>query len=235
MEFNEEATESLSPSIDIILPSSISIGNIWPESQHLVALPQGLQRTVTSRSTAVYLGFRILEILIECCFPRGPRNINESTFQTLRPWALHSCLELWTSFTTWTADVEPESLHNEIEALYLQSLTILALLDLENDEDFSWSSHALISFTSGLLGGIRSCLTRPFSPANQARFGYVLIRLQAVVQQLPETEQKGVSDRGRSMLRKTITDSLNPAIAGICHKVPELTTLEKDLQVCGLE
>lgn len=226
---NEEAFESLSPSINVILPSSSSIGDIWPGSQHLVALPQGLQRTVTSRVCAAYLGFRLLEILIECCFTSQQWTTNDSTFETMRPWALSSCLDLWSSFARWKTGAERGPLHDDIEALYMQSLAILALPDFDKEDYFSCSSNALINFTSGLLEGLRSCLSRPFSQANQARFGYVLIRLKSITQRILKDERKGAIGR---CAKKVITDTMIPNIAGICHKVSELVTLERDLQVC---
>jgi serine/threonine-protein kinase ATR len=228
-ELNEDALESLSPSPDVILPSSSSIGEIWPESQHLVALPQGLQRTVASQVSAIYLGFRLLEIIIRCCFTSQQWTINDSTFESMRSWALNSCLGLWTSFTIWTAGLERGPLHDDIEALYLQSLALLALPDLDTQDGFSCSSNALISFISGLLDGLRSCLSSPFSQANQARFGYVLIRLQSITQQLLTDERKAVVGR---CVKKTIIDTLVPDIAAICQNVPDLVALEKDLQVC---
>jgi serine/threonine-protein kinase ATR len=231
-ELNEEAFEafeSFSPSIDVVLPSSSSIGDIWPESQHLVALPHGLQRAVASQVSATYLGFRLLEILIECCFTSQQWTTNDSTFESMRPWALNSCLDLWTTFTRWTAGAERGPLHDDIEALYMQSLAILALPDLDKEDDFSCSSKALISFTSGLLEGLRSCLSKPFSQANQARLGYVLIRLQSITQQLLKDERKGVIGR---CVKKIMTDTLIPDIAAICQTVSDLIALEKDLQVC---
>lgn len=226
---NEDLSNSLTPSIDVVLPSSSSIGDVWPESQHIVALPQGLQRTVTSRISAVYLGFRLLEIMIDCCFTSQQWTTNDSTFESMRPWALNSCLDLWTGFTTWTAGAERGPLHDDVEALYMQSLAILALPDLDKEADFSCSSKALISFLSGVLEGLRSCLSRPFSQANQARFGYVLIRLKHITQQVFKDQRKEVVGR---CARKTINDTMIPAIVGICRNTSELITLDRDLQVC---
>ncbi|KAL5418072.1 hypothetical protein PMIN06_006043 [Paraphaeosphaeria minitans] len=228
LEPNEQILDSLSPSFDLILPSSSSIGDIWPESQHLVALPQGLQRTVTSKVSAAYLGFRSLEILIDCCFTSRQWTTNDSTFEGMRPWALNSCLDLWTSFTRWTAGAERGPLHDDVEALYMQSLAILALPDLDKEDDFSCSSKALVSFMSGVLEGLRSCLSKPFSQANQARFGYVLIRLKSITQQTLKDERKKAI--GESV-HKTINNTMIPDIAGICQNMSDLGTLERDLKL----
>ena len=181
-ELTEDLSELRLPSFKVTLPSSENIGAIWPDSQQLVALPQGLQRTVSSPASALYMGFRLLGTLVECCFSSPQGVANCSVFEPLRPWALSSCLLLWSSFTNWTADVKRNPLDDDIEASYMQSLSILALPN--TDWDQYWSSNAMALFTSGLIDAIRTCLSRPFSQANQARLAYVLIRLQSIVQDI---------------------------------------------------
>ncbi|KAF1978386.1 hypothetical protein BU23DRAFT_586870 [Bimuria novae-zelandiae CBS 107.79] len=223
----EETQESL-PSFEAILPCSESIVAIWPGSQHLVALPQGLQRTVTSPINATYLGFHLLKILIECCFT-SKQAASISSFENLRPWALNSCLSLWNGFNTWTAALERGSFHNDIEALYMQSLSILALSDVDKEEDFSCSSNALIIFTTGVLEAVRSCLSRPFSEANQVRLAHFLIQMQGIVQDGQDGHQKSSPRRLKS--QRLIKDALTPGITEICHDVAQLTTLHRDLQL----
>lgn len=139
----------------------------------------------------------------------------------------------------------------------MQSLSILALPDLDHfDDEFTCSSNSLVAFTSGIIDAVRTCLSKPFSQANQARLAYVLIRLQGVVQDalkeertdevisLRATSRYGIllykcvakADRSeillRSKLEKLITDAMTPGMAEMCHDVQQLTTLDRDLQVC---
>lgn len=177
----EESPKVLRSSFKVALPSSSSIGMIWPESQRVVALPYGLQRTVTSPLTALYLGFCLLETLVESCFADIQKSDDHTIFENLRPWALSRCVDLWNSFIDWNFSARRVSLHDDIVRSYIQSLSILALPDTSREK--SWSLDRLTTLTSGLLDVIRCCISNPFSQANQARLAYVLIRLQDSVEE----------------------------------------------------
>ena len=252
-ELPEDFTKPFLSSFRIILPSSESIGAIWPDSQQLVALPQGLQRTISSPVNASYIGFRLLGILVESCFALPQSVASYSAFETLRPWALSSCLDLWSSFTNWTAGTQRETLDDDMESSYLQSLSMLALPSADKEQ--SWSSNVMTLFTSGLIDAIRTCSLRPFSQANQARLAYVLIRLQSI---LPDVED-GTTEKSRcvkaflikhqilivprlvysdcgsyhqSKLTILVRDSMLPEISRICYDITHFKALQKDLRVC---
>ncbi|KAJ4304960.1 serine/threonine-protein kinase M1 [Kalmusia sp. IMI 367209] len=231
LELREEAIESLPPHIEIFLPSSSSIGDIWPDSQHLVALPQGLQRNIRPPVNAVYLGFRLLEILIECCLNPKLKVADTSTFEHLRPWSLNSCLSLWNRFDTWNVGRDRGRLHDDIEALYMQLLSILALPSIGSEDDSSSSSSTTLSFTTGLISGVQSCLSTPFSETNQIRLAFLINELHSVLEDIPDEEQRGLEGRRQWQLKNVITDSMFPAVRGFCHDVLKFTTLHEDLQL----
>src|SRR5437764_910988 len=67
---NEPTSSSPPPSFNVALPSSSSISEFWPESQHFVALPHDLQRNITSQVGSIHIGFSLLLALVNFIQPR---------------------------------------------------------------------------------------------------------------------------------------------------------------------
>lgn len=234
LEPSEEKLDSLSLHVEIVLPSSSSIGDLWPKSQHLVALPQGLQRTIHTSVSAVYVGYRLVEILIDCCLNPKLNGADAAAFEHLRPWALDSCLNLWTRFSTWNAGIERGPLHEDIEASYMQSLGILALPKVDDDDDPS-SSNSTLLFTTGLVAAVQTCVNIPFSETNQIRLAFLVNELHGVLENIISGEERGFQDRRRAKMKNVIRDTMIPAIRGLCNDVLGFPALHRDLQVCSFK
>jgi serine/threonine-protein kinase ATR len=226
----DEATEDLFPvSFNIVLPFSGTIVDFWPDSQNLVALPRGLQRTLTSPFQALCIAFQLLTIM----FPSDtikPTSFNSSSHEHLRPWALDNAMLLWQSLKRWATISESTPFRKELEFMYIQLLETLSLPKLIAEDDFSCSTKSALCFTSALLDLIQSCSASPFVESNQIQLAYMLNRLRSIFEALTDNETP--RNRRLSSLEHLIRDSVEPSIADFCQDGANFTSLHQDLQVC---
>ena len=231
MERAEEVLETTLPPVTFTLPSASTITEFWPDIQHLVAVPQDLQRTIETPVQAVYVGFRLNQAILEGCITVNslPRSLN--TYEHLRPWALDACTSLWQSHCKWTNFEETSPIQNDVQAVYLEQLKLLALPDPNAEEDLANSQKATLAITSGLLDVLHMVSTSPMPEANQISLATLLAHLRRALAKTQEPDRLELSRRWRA-LEHMISDTLEPEIVACCRDVSKLSSLHRDLQVC---
>ncbi|KAF2644722.1 hypothetical protein P280DRAFT_390394 [Massarina eburnea CBS 473.64] len=224
----DDGTDNLlSASFNLTLPTSSSIGDFWTESQHLVALPQGLQRKVRSAFQALYISFRLLIVM----FPSNPKLSAESIMPSrehMQPWALDSAVTLWQNLKGWATISENVTFRVELEAMYIQLLETLSLPNPEVEEDFSCSPKSASLFMFALLELIQSCSASPLAEPNQIRLASLFNRLRSIFETLADNEHKS---RRLSRLEHLIRDFMEPSVANFCQQVTNFTVLHENLQL----
>jgi len=226
----DQLTQILHPSFKAVLPPSSSLSDLWPDSQHVVALPQGSQMTIASQSQAVLIGFRLLRIILDPTTSPEYRSAILSVTENHLPWALDSCLSFWQNFKGFPVPAEMGKIRDEIHSSYLQILEIVAVPLMTQDEDIPHFPKLALSFSNQLSGLIQSCSKRSWSTFNQVQLASLLTRLRSSIE---EHQGNGLIPGGvRRDLRSLIIDTIEPTISSICHNIAEHKSLERDLQVC---
>ncbi|KAF2473193.1 uncharacterized protein BDR25DRAFT_257421, partial [Lindgomyces ingoldianus] len=215
------------PSFKVMLPSSSSISDFWPDSQQLVALPQGSQRTIGSQSQAILLGFQLLQILLNPSRLSERSGLAPPACENYLPWGLDSCLKLWHFFTQWNTHVERGLVHDETEAACMQLLEVICLPQHPPEAGFSSSPKAVFSFASSLSDFLQSCTTYSYSQGNQIRLASLLTRLRGTLEQ-PRDDT--VIGRQRNTKALTV-DTVEPVIVQICQDTARFGRLGRDLQL----
>jgi serine/threonine-protein kinase ATR len=228
LEATDQLSEILHPSFNVSLPPSDSISDFWPDSQHIVALPQGSQRVITSQLQAILLGLRLVHIILDSTQSAGQWSAVPSASEAYLPWALDGCLALWQRYKQCAAHIERADPHNEIEAAFLQILNIVALPIMTPENELSRSPKVMLSFTTRLSDLVQTCSTSPLSTLNQIRLASLLVRLRSFVEQPRHRGKTRHHDRD---LKTLVVDHLETTIGSFCQAVKENKPLERDLQV----
>jgi serine/threonine-protein kinase ATR len=210
----------------VTLPSTGSIGQVWPESQQFVALPHGLQKIVSSQTGAIYIGFVLLSSLINGTRQHKDHCTSSATFEQLQPWILDTCLALWQHFKQWTTGSDKRPFHDETMSAYLDVLREVALPIRGSGYGVSGS----IKCSQGLVRGLSSLLEKPnLSILNQLQLATMLVRLRAIVNNMSDTAS--TAGRRRDTSTPVIVADLETSIAQLCHDRERFCDLVKDLQV----
>ncbi|KAF2761422.1 hypothetical protein EJ05DRAFT_449694 [Pseudovirgaria hyperparasitica] len=85
-------------SFKVSLPPTDGIFKVWPESQHLVALPPGCQMVVASSTQATIIARSFLEVITQCQSRKLKASLKAHSSNTDRSWLLETCGRLWSSF-----------------------------------------------------------------------------------------------------------------------------------------
>jgi serine/threonine-protein kinase ATR len=225
LESVSDLSAPMNQAFQVVLPSSSSISEFWPESQHFVALPHGLQKTVSCQTGAIYIGFNLLVSLVKSVHKPQGRCTDIAAFEHQQPWVLDTCLVLWQHFKRWTTASDKGSFHDEGVGSYLQVLEAVALPMTASEDHYLGSSKAAQSLVGGLSGLLEKS---NLSVSNQTQFASLLIRLRTVLNDLSQTTQ-GI--RRRVHPSSIIADDLEAVIAHFCHNGERFSGLQKDLQV----
>jgi len=229
LERAEEILEASVPTVDITIPSASSITEFWPDIQHLVAVPQDLQRTITVPVRAIYVGFRLSQALLESCLTPDRRPNSLDNHEHLRPWALDVCRSLWESLRRWSTSADSNSIQGVLQAMYMEQLNSLAFPNPNAPDDFANSPKAALAIISGLLDMLQLSSTSAISEPNQIYLATLLARLRRV---LVEASDSDLSENRRwRTLVHLIANSMEPDIVACCRNVAKLTSLHLDLQV----
>ncbi|KAF2115782.1 hypothetical protein BDV96DRAFT_599348 [Lophiotrema nucula] len=210
------------------LPSSGSISDFWPESQQHVALPQSLQRTVSSRQQAFLASFHLLLVILDYSEPSDRKVSLPVSGADHLPWVLENCLSLYHGFRQWSSRFARGKLQDEVEALYMQVLEKLCIPRFSSDTKFSRSPKIVLSISSGVSELVKLCSSTPFSQPNQIRLAILLTRLRSSLQS-PD-DQNADSHAHDAGLKDIITENMEPAIVQMCQDVTKLKSLDKNLQ-----
>jgi serine/threonine-protein kinase ATR len=226
----EEVFEPPLLSVNATLPPASGITEFWPDMQNLVAVPQDLQRTITTPTQAVYVGFRLSQALLESYIVPSQQRDTPDTHEHLRLWALDACTSLWKGLRKWSLRADAHFFQDEIQTMYMDQLKILAFPKAMAPDDFANSQKAALCLTSGLLDMLQICSTSAVSEPNQTRLASLLAHLRNILMTLPEPDHP--QDRRWQNLILLITESMEPSITKCCRDVEKLTSFHPDLQVC---
>jgi serine/threonine-protein kinase ATR len=220
----------LNQPFQVILPSSSSIGEYWPESQQIVALPHELQKTVSSQTGAIYVGFNLLLSLVNGALPPEGQCTEFASFEHHQPWILDTCFVLWQHFRRWTTGPNKQSFHDETITSYLQVLEVI-IVSTKLSEDRPSGSTKL---AQSLVRGLSNLLEKPNLPVlNQLQLASLLIRLRAASNDIPNLTSTPVRRSVNSLF--IVANYLEANIARFCHAGEKFSGLQKDLQVCITE
>ncbi|KAF2633644.1 hypothetical protein BU25DRAFT_381226 [Macroventuria anomochaeta] len=221
---NDPVTVRVEP-FRIVIPSSSSLNEFWPESKQLIAVPHELQRTISSPTSAICVG---LNLLVALCAPTRQKPW-KVLFQQQYPWILDTCEELWHYFRRWNTGSDKRPLHDETIALYMQLVDTLAIPGSEPKDRFSDSGKAASISISSIARLIESLAISSMSDSNQTQLALMVTRLCHVAQ--IETPQESVLDRRRRPAKVFDTEPLKHSARRICENTEVLSGLQKDLQL----
>jgi serine/threonine-protein kinase ATR len=217
------------PSFNIVLPSSSTIGDFWPDSQHIIALPHDLQRAITSQLGVIYAGLCILLTLANVAQPEGRASVTPSVLNHYLPWIIDSVQALWKHFRRWTTSPEKRLLHDEITLAYLQLLEALFLPAAAPGDCSSTSlknAQSLINSLGELLDSLPSA---PASEVGQVQLAIIFTRLRNVLTS-PCTDVSTIRRR-QDTSRAIIVNDVEDIVARACQDAERFSQLHKDLQV----
>jgi serine/threonine-protein kinase ATR len=221
-----EAVEVPLASLSVSVPSASSITEFWPDMQQLVAVSQDLQKTITKPAQAAYLGFRLLQALIEICIAPFEQPGCDQTYAHLHLWALSNCKSLWRNFRRWSSAADTDPIQNGVQAMYMEQLTLLAFPMPKADDDPKNSTKASLIFSWGLQDLLHDCSTS-MPESNQVRLATILARLRRVLVETGRPE-----DPHWDSPVHVVIDYMEPAILSYCQDTDKITSLHRDLQVC---
>lgn len=225
---NDPASSSPT-SFNVALPSSSSISEFWPESQHFVALPHDLQRSITSQIGSIHIGFSLLLALVNVIQPRGKAYATSIALVHHLPWVVDSIQALWQHFRRWTTTSEKRLLYDEVMLIYLQLLET-SLFPLATPEDRpSTSLKTAQALTSSLTELLDNLSTPPASEASQVRLASIFARLRSIV--TSPSANTSTLRRRQDAIASFILQDLEKSIAMICQDMEHFSKFHKDLQV----
>lgn len=219
----------LKPNFSIALPSSSSIGTFWQESHQVVALPHDLQALITSKLTAIYIGFRLLLTLVRAVRPADQRRTSPPAFEHQQPWILDSTIMLWRHFKRWSTSSEKQSFRDETVTLYLHLIEALALPTASRRDYFVNFPKAAQALTSSLSSFAENDSISVLSESNQIRLALLFTRLRSRLTSGPFEDQL---HHGRQALGLAIMlNSLESIVAQLCQSTKRFSAIGKDMKV----
>lgn len=227
----DDPASAAMPSFNLLLPSSSSISDFWPDSQQTIALPHDLQRAITSRLGAIHAGFCLLTTLACVAPPQGKALATPSALEHHVPWIIDSAQDLWKHFRRWTATSERGLLVDEITLAYLQLLETL-FLPAVAPRNRSLGSLKNVQSLINSLRELVDCLSsapESASEASQVRLAIIFTRLRSVLTS-PSTNVS-TTRRRQDMSRSIILNDVEALVARACQDAEHFSRLFKDLQV----
>ncbi|KAF2813925.1 protein kinase rad3 [Mytilinidion resinicola] len=216
------------PAFAITLPPSNGINDAWPESQHLVALPQGAQITVSSPSQATIIAFSLTSIIAAADAKILRSTLTHSWHDNTLQGALDSCARLWLLRARWTKGNEQKS--PKIDIAYLQSLEAVSIRQVPaSGYPYLASDNAAASLSYGLSDVLKSYRGASFDGTLQGKLTWTLVRLRSLLDQ-PQEEAARVSWQPDGP-KKIVNEILNPVLIQICQKSGIVSDLTRDFQV----
>ncbi|KAG9191621.1 serine/threonine-protein kinase ATR [Alternaria panax] len=216
-------------SFSVSLPSSSSIGEFWPASQQIVALPHELQRTITSQLGAINVGFCLLLSLTNVIQHQGRGSVMSGALEHRLPWIMDSAQALWRHFKRWTTRSVKRLFFDEITLVYLQLLETLFLPAIAPGDRSSTSSknaQALINSLSELLDGLSSS---PVSEISQVRLAFIFTHIRSTLISSPTNISS--TRRRQDASRSAVLHNVEEIVTRACRDVDHFSKLHKDLQL----
>jgi serine/threonine-protein kinase ATR len=216
----------LSRSLRVELPSSGSIGEFWPQSQHFVALPHELQKTVSTHTGAIYIAYSLLLSLVRSAHGSRAQCTETAAFEHQQPWILDACHVLWRHFKRWTNGPDKRSYHDEVAGSYVQVLEAITVSMKISENQPSGSAKAAQSLVLGLSNLLENS---SLSAVNQVQLASLLIHLRAVLGDFSQTTSADA--RQRVLPSLVIVEGLVTTISQFCHDVDKFSSVQRDLKV----
>jgi serine/threonine-protein kinase ATR len=225
----DDPTSAPAPSFSVVLPSSSSIAEFWPESQQIIALPHDLQRTITSQLGAINVGFCLLLSVANVVQPQSRASVTSGALHRHLPWIMDSSQSLWKYFRRWTTSSARRLFFDEITLVYLQLLETLFLPAIAPGDRSSVSlknAQALVCSLSELLDGLPSS---PGSEIFQLRLAIIFSRLRSTL--ISSSTNVSTTRRRQDVSRSIVLHDVEEIVARTCQDVEHFSKLHKDLQV----
>ncbi|KAH7138990.1 hypothetical protein B0J11DRAFT_32467 [Dendryphion nanum] len=224
---SDEILRISNDSIHIPLPPLHSISELWPESQQFVALPQGTQRIVATRSEAVLIGMRLLHVILQLRMSSLRNAEFPPALLSTSIWMIDGCLALWGDFQEWSSHSDRVKTFDSIESSFLRTLELLWFAD-NSLEKPSHSLKLAISLSHTIAELLRSPSLNYFSLQNQLSLASLLTRIKTKSGTIHDPGHW--SKRSRS-LGTLVADIIEPAITDLCQNVVAFCSLQRDLQL----
>lgn len=210
----------------IMVPSISSINDFWSESKQLIAVPHNLQRSISSPTSAIHIGFNLLAGL---CDPINQKS-RTRMFEQQCPWVLDTCEELWSYFCRWSTASEKRPLHDETIALYMRILNSLTTSGSGSVDRFSPSTKAITTSVNSVARLIEGLAASPMLHSNQDQLALMVTRMYHTAR--TEPCHKTVLDQRRQPCETLDTEALEQNATRISKNTEVFSGLQKDLQVC---
>lgn len=229
LDANEEPGHIVNGKCNVVVPPLSSVGEMWPESRSLVALPRGCQITVTSRQQALLTGLYLIQGLL------GSPNSEADTESPQRLdkyflWSLDRCSTFWRKSLLANGHREKGPQDEAVCAKYMELLDLTALSIIDRTPGASHRLKLAIMLSTGLSDLTQRCSISPFSVPNQVRLAKLLAKLSGTLQKM--TDREDDENTAIRHLKNTITDTLAPVLMDTCLNTEKLAHLHRDLQVC---
>jgi hypothetical protein len=114
-----------------VIPLSKGITKVWPESIHLVALPQGCQVTITSPLQAVFICISVIKSIASERISLTADTLDSSGRSSNHLWAIESCSRLWPHYQRLKGQLEPNDDDSVFESSFLTMLNSFCFLPFE--------------------------------------------------------------------------------------------------------
>lgn len=223
-------TMLLDPSFRVTLPSSGSIAELWPESQHIVALTHNLQKTITSPIIAIHVGFNLLFAFVKAHDrDRGQRS-GSAASDHLSSWILDTCLALWQHFIRWTTSNNKGVIEDGTLTLYLRLLGLVVLPTTASEDGFSTSTKAALSLVTSLTYLIEEASVSLLSDMNQIQLALLFIRLRNTLNGVLVLD--AVTKRRQETWTSIVLEGIETSVNKVCQNAERISEFHKDLQVC---
>lgn len=216
--------------INIVLPSSSSIGKFWPESQQSVALPHDLQKAVTTPLAAVYIGFSLLHAVAGTKRQEARILMRPQSFEHHLPWIIDSTVALWAYFRRWTTVSDQQPLRDDVISLHLLLIESLVVLVAEPTYNVPSSPKIPKSLVCILGSFLETLFNLALSEPNQIQLASILLNLRGTP--VLSTAQDDAPHGRAATTRSAMLHDLETSVARTCQNVDLMISLHRDLQVC---
>ena len=213
----------------VALPPYNGISNVWPESQQLVALPQGCQITISLPTQAICIAFSLIEIIVGTSEKFMKRGLLHSFFENNLRRAIDNCSALWQCFKRLRKQNQRLPCYENIELAYIRTLVAICVQTSKSNCSFIPSQSAAVALSQGLSDLLLSCCLSSLCQSAQNKLAWSLMHIQWLLQ-LP-ADHNSLQDAPVEDLGALVKENLLPTIIRICRSPTWINSLEKELKV----
>ena len=218
-----------SSSFNLALPPSSGINEFWPESQHFVALPQDLQRPITSHHGAIHVGFCLLLAVVNTVQPKDKASATPTALAHYVPWIVDSVRALWRHFTRWTISPTKRPIYDEVTLAYIQLLESSFIPSAISGDRSPISLKTAQALTSSLAELIDNLAVSPAAEVIQIRIASIFARLRSILSS--QHADTSIPQRRQDLSKFVVQAGLEDSVNKCCQDVEQFIKLDKDLQV----